>query len=111
MLQTRRGTLRVVGMAVAVLVMTAGAAGAALAPQKPRKVPYTLTGTCAQISQTGSTLVIVCAGTSSIDGDGARRWPRSPSTAPAAPIPLSDTSRMVFVGPRRPSRLQRMPPA
>jgi hypothetical protein len=63
-------------MAVAVLVMTAGAAGAAnrgaataLAPQKPRPVPYTGTATCAQINQTGSTHMIVCAGTSSIDGD------------------------------------------
>lgn len=64
MLQTSHGALRVVGMALAVLVMTAGAAGAALTPQKPRTVPYTGTATCAQISQTGSTLVIVCADTS-----------------------------------------------
>lgn len=58
--------------------MTAGSAAAAnrgtattLAPQKPRTVPYTATATSAQISQTGSAHVIVCAGTSSIDGDGA----------------------------------------
>ena len=42
-----------------------------VASQKPRTIHYTATGTCAQISQTGSTLVLVCAGTSSIDGDGA----------------------------------------
>jgi len=39
--------------------------------QKAHTVRYTLTGTCAQISQTGSTLVIVCAGTSSVDREGA----------------------------------------
>ena len=59
-------------MAVALLVMTAGSAAAAnrgtataLAPQKPRSVPYTETGTCATISQTGSMRVIVRAGTNS----------------------------------------------
>ncbi|HEY6425765.1 MAG TPA: hypothetical protein VIX84_00895, partial [Acidimicrobiales bacterium] len=63
---------------MAVLVMTAGSAAAAnrgtataLAPQKPHTVPYTATGTCATISQTGSTRVIVCAGTNSIYGSGA----------------------------------------
>jgi hypothetical protein len=78
MKQTIRRTLQRVCMAVAMLTMTAGAVGAAnsgtataLASHKPRTVPYAITATCAQISQTGSTLVIVCAGTSSIDGDGA----------------------------------------
>jgi hypothetical protein len=65
-------------MAAAVLVVTAGGAaaangatGTALAPQKPRTVPYTVTATCATISHTGSKSVIVCAGTHSIDGDVA----------------------------------------
>jgi Na+/glutamate symporter len=58
-------------MAVAVLIVTAGAAGTALASQGPRTIHYTATATCAQISQTGSTLKIVCAGTTSIGQDGA----------------------------------------
>lgn len=62
MLQSGRRMLQVVGIAVAVLVTNAGAAGAALASQKPRTVHYTATAACAQISQTGSTIVIVCAG-------------------------------------------------
>jgi len=59
----------------AVLVITACSAaastGAVAAQPKPRTVPYTETGLCAPISQTGSTRVLVCAGTSSIDGNGA----------------------------------------
>ena len=69
--QTSHRALRVVGMAVAVLIVTAGADGTALASQKPRTIHYTATATCAQISETGSTLEIVCAGSSSVDGDGA----------------------------------------
>ena len=89
MLQTRRRAIRVAGVAAAVLVMTAGAAAAAnrgtataLAPQKPRTVPYTETATCATISQNGPKRVIVCAGTHSIDGD----------TAAVATITLNGTS-------------------
>lgn len=76
MLQAARRTLRVAGIAVAVLLLAAGSAaaanrgtGTALAPQKPRTVPYTETATCATISQTGSTHTLVCAGTHSIDGN------------------------------------------
>jgi len=76
MLQTRRRAIRI----ALVLVMTAGVAavanhgtGTALAAQqhKARSVPYTATGTCAQISHNGSTTVEVCAGTNSIYGNGA----------------------------------------
>jgi hypothetical protein len=68
---TRHRALQVVGVAVTVLIVTAGAARTALASQKPSTIQYTATATCAQISETGSTLEIVCAGSSSVDGDGA----------------------------------------
>jgi hypothetical protein len=77
MLQPRRRTLRVAGVAAAVLVMTAGAAGAAnggtgaaLAPQKSRTVKFTETGAGAEIG-TPSMSVQVFAVTDSLDGDGA----------------------------------------
>ena len=117
MLQTRRGTLRVVGMAVAVLVMAAGAAGAvncgtatALAHHKPRTVPFTGTATCAQISQIGYTHVIVCAGTSSIDGDIAA-VAKITINGTSGTDTLPNTTPMVLVGSRRPSPFRRMPPA
>ena len=78
MLQTRSRTLRIAGMAAAVVVMAAGAAaalnggtGAALAPQKrarsrtPRPVP------ARRSAKPGPTRVIVCAGTNSLYGSGA----------------------------------------
>jgi len=68
----------VAGVAVAVLVMTAGSAGAAsrgsttaLAPQKPQTVPYIATGNCAPVSRSGATIMEVCASTNSISGNGA----------------------------------------
>ncbi len=64
MLQARRGAFRVLSMTLAVLFITVGVAGAALAAKNPRTVPYTGTATCAEISQTGSTVVLACAGTS-----------------------------------------------
>jgi hypothetical protein len=74
MVKARLSRLGVVCVGVAVLLMIAGTAvapGAALASQKQRTIPYTLTGNCAQVSQTSSPIEIVCAGHSSIDGDGA----------------------------------------
>jgi len=76
MLQTRRSAVRVAGATAALLIMTTGSAaaanrGTAAAPaaQKRHTVPYTVTATCAPISQNGSVSVIVCAGTHSLDGD------------------------------------------
>src|SRR5260370_19080193 len=72
MLQTGRRVLSVVAvaaMAAAGLIMTTG--DGAAASRGSRTVGWTQTGTGAQISQNGSTLVIVSAVTNSLDGDGA----------------------------------------
>jgi hypothetical protein len=79
MLQARRRTLRVAGIAAAMLLMTAGSAAAAnhgtgtaaAAQRKSRTVTFTETATCAPISQNGAVSEEVCAGTHSLDGDVA----------------------------------------
>ncbi len=82
MLQTRRRALRRTGVAAAVLVITACSSTATnhstgttvvsqprTAVVAQRTVPYTATATCAPISQTVSRRVLVCAGTSTVDGN------------------------------------------
>jgi len=68
----RRGFLRGAGMSAGVLVIAACSMAVATsnvaAQSKPRTVHYTATALCAQISQSGTTHVLVCAGSSPVFG-------------------------------------------